>query len=243
MNKIGITEAGDAGLDFTWVNKMNTVAMGIIITKNCNDKFIEQLLKFKDKVILHATITGYGGTVVEPNVPNYKWSFAQLQKLIDRGFPKEQIVLRIDPIIPTFKGCLKAQDVLNENCKTVNIRRVRFSLIDMYSHVRERFEKANLYNPYGGNNFYPSWKHKKDVVDSLRRYNNIFESCNEDIKIYTNTAKGCISQTDVDILGLDISLTGKSGQRKGCLCPSNKTELLERKCRCPHKCLYCYWRD
>ena len=84
MNKIGVTEAGDSGLDFSWTNKIDKTSMTVLITKSVNDKFIENVLKFKDKIILHATITGYGNTIVEPNVKDYKWSFNQLQKLIDK---------------------------------------------------------------------------------------------------------------------------------------------------------------
>lgn len=31
--KIGITEAGDAGLDLSWVNKLDTVDGAVVITK------------------------------------------------------------------------------------------------------------------------------------------------------------------------------------------------------------------
>lgn len=101
---IGITERGDASLDFTWMDKMDRVAAAILITKNLNDRFIESVLPFKDKVIVHATVTGMGGTVIEPRVPETEWSHAQVLKLIDAGFPVQQIVLRVDPIIPTSKG-------------------------------------------------------------------------------------------------------------------------------------------
>lgn len=39
--KIGITEAGDAGVDLSWVDKMGSVDGAVLITKcispNCND--------------------------------------------------------------------------------------------------------------------------------------------------------------------------------------------------------------
>jgi hypothetical protein len=56
----------------------------------------------------------------------------------------------------------------------------------------------------------------------------------------------CISQMDVDILGLTdkITLTGSKEQRKTCGCPGNKKELIvgEKPHQCQHKCLYCFWK-
>lgn len=242
MNKIGVTEAGDSGLDFSWINKIDKTSMTVLITKSVNDKFIENILKFKDKIILHATITGYGNTIVEPNVKDYKWSFNQLQKLIDKGFNKKQIVLRLDPIIPTPKGLLKAKEVLDYNKETVNIKRIRVSLIDMYNHVKQRFLDNGLKLPYD-NYFSPSYKMIENTQKLLSLYDNDFESCNEKLIVKGKSIQtGCISLKDLKILGLDFELSGLSYQRKGCLCPSNKYELLKNKKQCPHGCLYCYWR-
>lgn len=59
--KIEITEAGDAGVDLSWVDKMESVDGAVLITKCISPDFSDAALKFKDKVIIHATITGYGG--------------------------------------------------------------------------------------------------------------------------------------------------------------------------------------
>ena len=240
-NKIGITERGDGGLDFSWVDKIKDLKACIVISKNINDKLIKHLLENKSKIILHATITGYGGSILEPNVPYAEWNFSQLNKLIAQGFPKEQIVLRLDPVIPTPKGLQVAQRVLDINASTIKINRIRTSMIDMYSHVWERFKKAGLYHPYNGN-FYPSEKQKHLYCNLLKKYSNIntFEICNENINIGERI--GCVSKKDIDILRTDIQIEGCANQRKGCLCPGNKMELLDNKKQCKHGCLYCYWK-
>lgn len=58
------------------------------------------------------------------------------------------------------------------------------------------------------------------------------------------TRCGCVSSYDLKLLGLepDEENDGAGRQRKDCLCYSGKVELLEHKKRCPHGCLYCYWR-
>lgn len=56
----------------------------------------------------------------------------------------------------------------------------------------------------------------------------------------------CLSQKDIDILGLTdkITLIGSAEQRKHCSCPQNKRQLcsysVENKCK--HGCLYCYMK-
>lgn len=141
MNKIGITEAGDAGLDFSWADKLYDI--NIIITKHLtpkNTKLMSLLLENYDKIILHCTCTGYGGTIVEPNVPKPTEVYAGIKELISKGFPVSQIVLRTDPIIPTDKGIKCVTDVW-KLFSDLGIKRCRFSIIDMYPHVKERFQE------------------------------------------------------------------------------------------------------
>ncbi len=84
----------------------------IIITKRLTDKLIDKLVENKDKCILHLTITGMAGTKLEPLVPTKEINFDKLTLLLSKGFPLEQIVLRIDPIIPTKKGIETAISVI-----------------------------------------------------------------------------------------------------------------------------------
>ena len=56
----------------------------------------------------------------------------------------------------------------------------------------------------------------------------------------------CISQKDIDILGLsdEIKLIGNAEQRHGCSCPANKVQILKQKpAQCENKCLYCFWKS
>lgn len=59
--KIGITERGDAGLDYTWATKLNQMDGVILITKNLSDKFIQTVKDCYDSypnIIVHAGCTG-----------------------------------------------------------------------------------------------------------------------------------------------------------------------------------------
>lgn len=244
---IGITEKGDPSIDYAWINKMNLVDGAILITKNLTTKFMEEVLKVKDKIILHVSCTGYGGTIVEPNLPVYQKQLDNVKLLIQRGFPQKQIVIRIDPIIPTEKGIQLVRTVVEYIQK--DIKRFRISVIDMYPHVVKRFEVAGLPLPF--ERFQATSEQFSALnteLDKLQKeYGVIFESCAE---IFLNSVKqtGCVGKDDIQLLGLELDDTTDTlkGQRPGCLCCSAKSEMLEglksENYGCAYRCLYCYWK-
>lgn len=240
---IGITEAGDASLDYAWLSKIDKCNGVILITKNITDHFISVILPYKYKIMLHATCTGMGGTVIEPNVPDYKQQLAQVSKLINAGFPANQIIVRVDPIVPTSKGLATAQKVIDAS----PVRHFRFSILDTYPHVRERFKACGITPPYG-ESFQASTEQFKLLKAWLSQQlpTDTFECCaeNELANMPNVNAVGCVSENDIKTLGLILDNTYQTGiQRKSCRCLSCKTELLNHKQRCPHGCLYCYWKD
>lgn len=249
--KIGITEAGDAGLDLSWEPKLSAVDGAILITKCISPSFYDAVLRNKDKVIVHATFTGYGGTVLEPCVPYPYDNYDALIHLIESGFPKEKVVIRVDPIIPTAKGIETAYNVFTSFIEN-GFNRFRVSIIDMYPHVRSRFVDAGLPLPYGENRFSPL-PVQVEMVDELLACARLFwetnghgcslrlESCAEPGLTHALQC-GCISAYDLQLLGLEPEDMSTGYQRRNCLCYAGKTELLSHKSRCGHRCLYCYWR-
>lgn len=244
---IGITEKGDPSIDYAWVKKMTLVDGAILITKNLTEKFMTEVLKVKEKVVLHVSCTGYGGTIVEPNLPTYQKQLDNVRELIQRGFPQKQIVVRIDPIIPTEKGIKLVRSVV-EYIQS-DIKRYRVSVIDMYPHVATRFKEANLplpFEKFQAND--EQFVALNQELDSLQKeYGVTFESCAE---IFLNSVKqtGCVGKYDIQLLNLELDETTDTlkGQRPGCLCCSAKSEMLEGlKCDnygCAYRCLYCYWK-
>lgn len=223
--KIGITERGDPSIDFTWTKKLDKVDGAILITKNLTDKVIDQAIPYFDKLIFHISCTGYGQTVVEPNIPAFENQLSQAQKLIGSGFPADRVVIRIDPIIPTKKGLVTATGVFKRAYK-LGFRRFRVSLIDCYPHVRERMHNMGLMPPYG-DKFYP----EKEQIDATNNIINqwkkecpeaCIESCAERDLVSTERI-GCLSKKDLDLLGLKMKNPDDAGfQRHGCLCCSAK---------------------
>jgi len=233
---IGITERGDAGLDFSWVQKIDKYRFNILITKNLNDEFIN-LVENRSNIIVHATITGYGGSKLEPNVLKPDWSINQLSKLIESNFPLNKIVLRVDPIFNSDKGLDTSLKIMQQGID-MGISRIRFSFIDIYyKHLQSRFQKAGIKIPPSS----PTLT-QRELLHKFIAHNQktVFESCAEGFKFDT----GCISPYDFELFNLlpDVSHTNGQ-QRKNCKCLACKVELLNQKKRCPHQCQYCYWRD
>lgn len=236
MIPFGVTERGDAGLDFSWTQRL--CAGNIIISKELNDDLIKALCAFSNRIIFHMTCTGYGGTILEPNVSTVSWTHSQLKKLLEAGFPISQVVLRLDPIIPTDKGIKLASCVLAK-FRDSGIKRVRFSFLDMYPYVAKRFFDSKIRRPY--DTFTAPKEMRDKALEMISQYENIyvFESCGESNKY----ACGCISEKDFSLLGIPYTKTAGGYQRAMCMCDGAKTELLKSKRRCLHECLYCYWKD
>lgn len=244
--KIGVTEAGDAGLDLRWEPYLGRVDGAVLITKNITPSFHDAALRNLDKAILHATMTGYGGSVLEPEVPLVERQMKAVLRLVRDGFPMEKVVARIDPIIPTPKGIGQARRVF-QMALDAGLTRFRVSVVDMYPCTRERFRRAGLPLPYGPKGFSPS-RRQLAAVDAmlegiLFQHPGIrVESCAEP-RLIAPIQCGCVSAYDLALLGLDDKEADSAGyQRRGCLCYSGKEELLSRKAQCEHGCLYCYWR-
>jgi hypothetical protein len=229
MNKVGITERGDAALDLSWKEAVLGGLPTILITKDplALSRHIEKDMN----VIIHCTITGYGGTRLEPNVIPPDMAVKGLMRLVDiLGI--ERLVLRIDPIIPCKFEIkrINIKDLIPEKVYSVIRRRVSF--LDNYDHVKKRFKKAGLKAlPYG---FHAPLDTRKMIVEVL----NNPEVCGEP----GLSCVGCVSLKDLEILGVKPSKEYKPKQRSACTCLASKVELLDNTKQCAHGCLYCYWK-
>lgn len=244
---IGITERGDASLDYSWMKKMHTVDGAILITKNVSSSFIDAVMQQSKPVIVHATCTGWGGTWLEPNVPAYMTQLNNIKSLLAAGFPKSRVVLRIDPIIPTDEGIAKACAVIEEAKRMCLLpgMRVRVSVLDEYPHVRDRLIAAG-HGPFLNGYFQASYYAFSRIDEILSSYKIDIETCAEPHLNHSLWFErlGCVSECDLKIMGLPVEESAVNPQnRKGCLCLSCKTELLANKHPCAHGCLYCYWKD
>lgn len=259
---IGFTENGDPSFDNSWTAKIPLTDGIVVVTKNLTKRLMNDLLNNKDHVILHCSCTGWGTSVIEPNAPHYTTQLDNLKQLIDLGFPRNRTVLRIDPIIPTPNGLCAVRYVLDYAIKTGiilttnNDIRIRISVMDEYKHVKARLAKLG-YGPFYDNSFYAPRYMLNSVVKLCSEYHDkyglVFETCAETLLSSMNKSvfkcTGCLSKTDLDILGVPVTTDRENNQhRSGCHCLADKTEVLSNnpngnKHRCPMQCVYCYWKD
>lgn len=226
---IGITERGDAAIHHEWKSWVNAGEPAILITKDPGGLLEHATVDMN--IIIHATITGFGGTKVEPGVPHPTEALDGYRQLCDL-FGEARVVLRIDPIIPTEKGIRTATMPVLKRARG----RVRASFLDNYPHVKERFRKAGL--PVLPYDFHAPLEQRKRIHGELEvQLGQEIEICGEPGMACT----GCVSMTDMDTL-LVTGLARGGGQRKACACLSLKKELLNHRGQCKHGCLYCYWR-
>ena len=225
---IGITERGDAGLDTSWTAWVCDERKPAILITKAPSRLVNMNLSDYN-VIVHCTITGYGGTFMEPNVPSAEHEI-QAYKHICKHLNVNRVVLRIDPIIPTKKGIKKALDVYQHR---IEGGRVRISFLDGYTHTRNRIIDATGYDlPWSGVHF--------PLKERMALYEEHFSDC-EICGEPGMPCIGCVSAKDCSILGVKPTTT-LAGQRGACHCLSLKKELLFHKGQCKHGCLYCYWK-
>lgn len=261
--KIGFTERGDADRDLSWLPKLlgnDNLKGAVLITKSAQDRaFQDAALEANahKPCVLHAGITGWGGTRMEPGVYSAETVLAAVRHLIDAGFPASRTVLRIDPIIPTVYGITRATQVLQlASTYLPDVSRVRISIYDDYFAGRTEMVKRGFPAVDGiikwksEQERRPTQEWVKSIAETLvaARPDQIFECCAEPelCETYPDhfVAQGCCSQADITAMGLELPREfGVNGQnRHGCLCLRCKTELLEHKNPCPNDCAYCYWR-
>lgn len=227
---IGVTERGDPAIDQQWLPWVVEGKPAILISKNPGRLYVLLHCHTKDpNVIIHCTITGYGSTVLEPNVPKPSDALDGYKRMVEK-FGSDRVVLRVDPVIPTLKGRDLAKRIIDAGMSIANTR-VRISFLDMYPHVKERFLSKKI--PLLDYDFHAPLALREEVWDELGRP----EVCGEPGFKCT----GCISEKDCEILGVYHG-TRHWKQRPTCNCAGNKFELLNNKKQCGHFCLYCYWK-
>lgn len=223
---IGITEKADPSCNDSWKPWVESGKPAILITKR--PRLLLQYLhdnKSKVNVIVHCSITGLGGTDIEPNIEIYQDNL-HYYDLMCGILGNNRVVLRIDPIIPEFLITYVYQQIV-KRAKG----RVRISFLDVYPHVFARFTRKGIKIPWSG--FHAPISMRTQIWEDLGRP----EVCAEpDLPV-----TACVSDIDCKILGVEPRLNYK-GQRPLCHCLANKTEIITTPPKCSYKCLYCYWK-
>ena len=220
----------------------------VVWTKNPQNMLapakLRGVLKRLSQVYVLLTVTGLGGTALEPQAPTKDEVFRQLPAIIDYlGSPK-RLAIRYDPLIDViYQNKTRIsnidvelfEDVLNR-AHVLGIERVIVSHVTVYGKVKKRLEQ----------NGFRIMEHPiEEIVDFIK---NAMMSRVEKLGMELSTCvlpnlaiKGCIDGATLSQLHPQkelCSLAKDSSQREDCHC--TKSIDIGQWFACYHNCLYCY---
>ena len=206
---------------------------------------LRRILGQLDSIFLHLTVTGLGGTEVEPGVPPWDEALKALSDLYQLpGLRPEGVSLRYDPLM-AFEtdggGSMGNMEeslfrVIAERASALGIGSLRTSLISPYTRALHRLAAAGLRIAPGvighGMEFLD------EVMEPVCRHLGIplYTCVNPD-----RADQGCIDGDHLMRIhpqNLRCSRARDRSQRPGCRC--TRAIDIGRYYSCPHGCLYCY---
>jgi len=207
-----------------------------------------RLLHAYDQVYCHFTITGLGGTPVEPGSPEPEAALSQIPALVRFAGRPERVSLRFDPLVfwrerSALRSNLGFFDRLAAAAAASGIPTIRMSFAQWYRKaVRRAAARGFRYVD-------PPDEEKQALAASLtakaRRAGLDLCACSQ--PFLTGGRGGPRPSSCVDGLLLQalhprgefVSVRKDRTQRAGCLC-TESVEIGSYTQACPHGCVYCY---
>lgn len=234
----------DPTLTYEWVQKLTDI--NIINTKKFTQEFCDIILQNKHRIFLHVTLTGMGQTPFEPNISTVKSTFEYLKYLVNNGFPVNQILIIINPILSNDNG-LKALKLLLRvltEYKELRLRWVRTNLLlyktvsDLYDSKFKQDKKMLKYSKdFGGkyiisnNNILNRMVELKPILPYLfkqdsfyREYYKLIDSYKTIINIDSGDM-GLISVRELQAFGYNNIWTDEHGNKSNIITYENNNKF------------------
>lgn len=204
---------------------------------------VREALARYDQIFCHLTITGLGGTALEPGIAPWQEVVAQLPELIEFVGDPRRVTVRYDPIVHWYEGeeiksnLPFAEGILREVSKS-GITAVRISFATLYGKVRKR---------RGWQWHEPTLTQRLEITRVLvglaRSLGLTLYSCSQnDLCLAGALPSRCIDGELLSTLHPHRlpAATGKDpGQRSECGCTPS-VDIGSYLMRCPNGCRYCY---
>ena len=232
---------------FTEIGEENIHTL-VIWTKNPKNLFehkrLRKALQRIDQVYVLLTITGLGGTPLEPKAPVTGEALSHLPEVADSVGSPQRIAVRYDPLIDLYfqeKAHLTNIDIelftaVLKTASALGIKRIITSYVTMYPKVIKRLQKCNFEIVDHPISEIKGFIQNK-MIPLARKYDMQFSTC-----VFPDlTTRGCIDGrilTELHPRKEPCSLAKDPSQRPACHC--TKSIDIGQWFSCYHGCLYCY---
>lgn len=204
---------------------------------------VRDALNRYDQVFCHLTVTGLGGTPLEPSIRPWDQVIAQLPELIAFTGDPRRVTLRFDPIVHWWEGgevrsnLVYAKDIFCASA-AAGITTVRISFATLYGKVRGR---------RGWHWYDPSIEERLEITSRLVELAKplgitLYACSNASLVPAGAMPSRCIDGELLSLLhplGLPAATGKDPGQRTECCCTPS-VDIGAYTMRCPNGCRYCY---
>ena len=217
----------------------------VIWTKNPRNMIapgaLREALERYAQLYVHLTVTGLGGTMLEPNIPPWKMVQQMVPGLIALVKGAERICWRFDPIVrcvvqESFISNIDMFDALACSMAAAGVSTCRTSWVEPYPKVLRRLEKKGV--RLAAHTAQERGEHVQLLEQTAAGLGMSLHYCSVD-------GCGCSSCIDGALLnrlhpdGEICSTKRATGQRRLCGC-TESVDIGWYSQKCPNGCLYCY---
>lgn len=207
-----------------------------------NRHAVGDVLAEYDQLFCQFTITGLGGSELEPGVPPWEVAARQLPELIEQCGDPRRIAVRFDPIVhwhdhSGIKNNLPFAEPIFEECARHGITSIKTSFATLYRKVLRRSRAWR--DPPPEEKLHIAGE-LLELADSLGL---VLQACSDPLLEEAGIPPSrCIDGKLLSQLhpkGLTTALGKDRGQRRQCNC-TESADVGSYGMRCPGGCLYCY---
>jgi hypothetical protein len=212
-----------------------------------NGHRLRDRLAVYDQIYLHFTVTGLGGSALEPGAPSYLEALAQLPGLIGIAGDPRRVSVRFDPVVfweeeGTVRSNLPVFEAVSRAAASAGLRDIRMSFAQWYGKAKRRAAARGLAF------IDPPDEEKRARAAGMAAF----------AAAHGLVLHACCQQVLAGVPGLEpsasndgrlheelhprreaVSFRKDRGQRTDCRCTESR-DIGSYSQACPHGCVYCY---
>lgn len=207
-----------------------------------NTAGVRELLAAYEQLVFQLTITGLGGSRLEPRVPAWREAAAQLPALVAWAGDARRVSVRYDPVVHWWEGGsvqsnLGLAEAIFDAVAASGVPSVRVSIATIYRKMRGR----------GFDWYDPGPEERAEIGGRLAelaraRGLELYACADPSLVAAGIAASSCIDGRLLAALHprrLPLPTHKDRGQRPACGCTPS-VDIGSYRVKCPHACAYCY---